>query len=247
MKRTVWSGVLVLAAIAPAMAFDDKDDIKAAAKKLADAPNYSWTTTVKNNAENAGGPGRMTPGPIEGKAEKDGVVWFSMKQGENSMEGAMKGEKFAFKVKDVWMSIGDIPGAGGGQQGRPDPAQFMGRFLKNMKPGAAGVVDSIDKLQNLKSEGDGVYSGEFTPDGAKEQLSPNRGAGGNFAPTVSDAKGTIKFWVKDGMIVKVESTLQGKMAIGQREMEINRTATTEFKDVGSTKLELPDEAKKKLE
>jgi hypothetical protein len=64
---------------------------------------------------------------------------------------------------------------------------------------------------------------------------------------VSDAKGTIKFWVKDGMIVKVESTLQGKMAIGQREMEINRTATTEFKDVGSTKLELPDEAKKKLE
>jgi hypothetical protein len=245
MKRALVVGILVVSAAARAAAFDDKDDLKAAAKKLGDAPNYSWTTTVKNNAENAGG--RMAPGPIEGKAEKDGVVWFSTKMGENAMEGAMKGEKFAFKVKDVWMSISDLPGGGGGQQGRPDPSMLMGRFLKNMKPGAQGVVDAIDKLQNVKSEGDGVYSGEFTPDGAKEQLSPNRGQGGNFAPTVSDAKGSVKFWVKDGMVVKVESTLQGKMSVGQREMEINRTATTEFKDVGSTKLELPDEAKKKLE
>jgi hypothetical protein len=37
------------------------------------------------------------------------------------------------------------------------------------------------------------------------------------------------------------------MTVGQREIEINRTATTEIKDVGTTKIELPDEAKKKLE
>ena len=246
MKQAAWWGVLALAAAAPAWAFDDKDELKAAAKKLADAPNYSWTTTVKNNADNPGG-ARMTPGPIEGNAEKDGAVWFSTKIGENPLEGALKGDKFAFKVRDQWMGVGDLPGAGGGQQGRPDPAMFMGRFLKNMRPGAAGVVDAIDKMQNVKSEGDGVYSGEFTPEGAKDLLSPNRGQGGSFAPNVTDARGSVKFWVKDGMIVKAESTLQGKMSFGQRETEINRTATTEFKDVGSTKLELPDEAKKRLE
>jgi hypothetical protein len=114
-----------------------------------------------------------------------------------------------------------------------------------MKPVSQNVGEAIDKLKELKSEGDGVYSGEFTPEGAKEQLAPNRG-GGN-PPTLADAKGSIKIWIKDGLLVKVESTMQGKMTVGQREIEINRTATTEIKDVGTTKIELPDEAKKKLE
>ncbi|HLY09052.1 MAG TPA: hypothetical protein VKW04_07115 [Planctomycetota bacterium] len=247
MNRMVWTGILVLAALSTASALDDKEDLKAAAKKLTDAANYSWTTTIKNNADpQAPGAARFSPGPIEGKAEKDGVIWFSMKQGENSFEGAMKGDKVAFKIKDLWMGSGDIPG--GGQQGRPDPSMFAGRMLKGMKPAAQNVGEAIDRLKELKSEGNGVYSGEFTPEGAKDQLAPTRGQGqGNFSPTVSDAKGTAKFWVKDGIIVKVETTLQGKMSFGQREMEINRTATTDIKDVGSTKIELPEDAKKKLE
>ncbi len=248
MTRTIATLVLALAAAAPAMA-DDKDDLKAAAKKLADSPNYSWVSTIKNNAENAGGAGRFGGGgPIEGKTEKDGVTWIKMKQGEGFYEAAFKGEKFAMKLKDQWMGSGDFPGGGAQPGGRPDPSMFMGRILKNIKPGAQGVAESIDKLKNLKSEGDGVYSGEFTPEGAQEQLAPKiEGAPAGATPTITDGKGTIKFWVKDGLIVKLESTLQGKMTIRNQEREINRTTTTEIKDVGSTKIELPDEAKKKLE
>jgi hypothetical protein len=242
MKTLLWTGIVMVAASASALAFDAKEDVKAAAKKLSDAPSYSWTTTIKNNAENPGPAGRAM-GPIEGKTEKDGVTWYSMKQGEGTFEAVMKGEKFAMKVKDNWMGAGDVPGAG--QQGRPDPSMFAARMMKTMKPVSQNVGEAIDKLKELKSEGDGVYSGEFTPEGAKEQLAPPR-AGGN-APTLADAKGSIKIWVKDGLLVKVESTMQGKMTIGQREIEINRTATTEIKDVGTTKIELPDEAKKKLE
>jgi hypothetical protein len=246
MTRTIATLVLALATAAPALA-DDKDDVKAAAKKLADAANYSWTTTIKNNAENPGGAGRFgSGGPIEGKTEKDGVTWIQMKQGETSYEAAFKGDKFAMKLKDTWMGSGDVPG--GGQPGRPDPSMFMGRILKNIKPGAQGVADSIDKIQNLKSEGGGVYSGDFTPEGAKDQLAP-KVEGQPAVPNMNftDAKGSIKLWIKDGMIVKIESTLQGKMTFRQQEREINRTSTTEIKDVGSTKIELPDEAKKKLE
>jgi hypothetical protein len=249
MNHAIATLVLALAAAAPAMA-DDKDDVKAAAKKLSDAPNYSWTTTVKNNAENAGGAGagRFAPGPIEGQAEKDGVSHITMKQGETTFEAAFKGEKFALKVKDVWMGAGDVPGAGGAPQGRPDPAMFMSRMLKNIKPGAQGIVEAIDKLQNVKSEGDGLYTGEFTPEGAKDLLAPKvEGQPANPNTTVTDAKGSLKIWIKDGMIVKLESTMLGKMMIRQQEREINRTATTEIKNVGSTKIELPDEAKKKLE
>lgn len=247
MKRIAWTLIAMAAAASPSLAFDDKDDVKAAAKKLADAANYSWTTTIKNNAE-AGGqaPARFSPGPIEGKTEKDGVTWYSMKQGENTFEAAMKGEKFAFKIRDQWMGSGDAPG----QPGRPDPSMFATRMLKTMKPIAQNVGEALDKLKDLKSEGGGVYSGEFTPEGAKDALAPNRGGAqgqGNFQPNVLEAKGSVKIWVKDGIVVKLESTMQGKMTVGQREIPIDRTTTTEIKDVGSTKIELPDEAKKKLE
>jgi hypothetical protein len=250
MKRTVGIGILLLAAAAPAMAFDEKEDIKAAAQKLVDAPNYSWSTTIKNNAPDAAGqPGaRFAPGPIEGKSEKNGISWFSMKQGDNTIEGAMKGDKFAYKVRDMWIGTADLPGGGAAPQGRPDPSMFMGRMLKGIKPGAQGVADALEKVQNLKSEGGGVYSGEFSPEGAKDQLTP-KVDGQPALPNVTwtDTKGTVKFWIKDGMLSKIESTLQGKMTMGQRERVIDRTTTIEFKDVGSTKIELPDEAKKKLE
>ncbi len=242
MNRMMATMILALASAAPAMA-DDKDDLKAAAKKLADAPNYAWTTTVKNNAENAqGGPARGM-GPVEGKSEKDGVTWVQMKLGEMSTEAAFKGEKFAMKLKDQWIGSGDAPGGGGPGGG----GMMMGRMLKNIKPGAAGFADMIDKLENVKQDG-GVYTANFTPEGAKDQLAP-KVDGQQAVPnmTVTDAKGSLKVWVKDGMITKVESTLKGKMTFGQREREIDRTATTEFKDVGTTKIELPDEAKKKLE
>ena len=56
------------------------------------------------------------------------------------------------------------------------------------------------------------------------------------------------FWVKDGVLTKFEFNTQGKITAGQdnREMNINRTTTVEIKDVGTTKIEVPDEAKQKL-
>ena len=50
-----------------------KDDLTAAAKKLADKDNYSW----KQKTENAGG-GGFGGGAGEGKLEKDGYLWVSM-------------------------------------------------------------------------------------------------------------------------------------------------------------------------
>ena len=193
---------------------------------------------------------RFSPGPIEGKSEKDGYTWLSMKAGEVTIETVMKGEKFAVKSGEGWKGSADFqPGQGGGQQGRPDPAMFAARMIRNLKAPADGVLQALDRVKELKSEGDGVYSAEFTDQGAKDTIFPPRpeGQGGQNGPQVSDAKGSIKIWIKDGMISKLESTFTGKMTIRDQERVINRTATTEIKDVGSTKVEIPEEAKKKLE
>jgi len=67
------------------------------------------------------------------------------------------------------------------------------------------------------------------------------------APGPKDAKGSVKFWVKDGDLTKYEFNEQGKiMGRDDNEVTINRTTTVEIKEVGKTKLSLPEEAKKKL-
>ena len=77
-------------------------------------------------------------------------------------------------------------------------------------------------------------------------LARGRRPGGN-APEASGAKGTVKFWVKDGALAKYEYNVQGKVTgRDDQEFDVNRTTTVEIKEVGKTKLTLPEEAKKKL-
>ena len=72
------------------------------------------------------------------------------------------------------------------------------------------------------------------------------GRGGSNAPEVSGAKGSAKFWVKDGMLSKFEFNVQGTVSFNGNDREVNRTTTIEIKDVGSTKVSVPEEAARKL-
>ena len=71
--------------------------------------------------------------------------------------------------------------------------------------------------------------------------------GGGAPPEPTDAKGSVKIWIKDGALVKYELKNSGKMSFGGNDIDINRTTTVEFSDVGSTKVDAPAEAKAKLQ
>ena len=88
----------------------------------------------------------------------------------------------------------------------------------------------------MKKEGD-VYSGQLTDDGAKAQF--------RFG-TPKDPKGSVKFWLKDGVVVKFEFKVQAKVDFNGNEMDVDRATTVEIKDVDSTKVNIPEAAKKKL-
>lgn len=64
------------------------------------------------------------------------------------------------------------------------------------------------------------------------------------------AAGTVRLWVKNGVLQKYETRLQGTLVVdgrdGRREVTVNQTATTTLGDVGSTKVEVPEDARKKL-
>ena len=56
----------------------------------------------------------------------------------------------------------------------------------------------------------------------------------------------MKFWITHGALTKYEFQVQGHVEFGGNGRDVNRTTTTEIKDVGKTKVQVSDDAKKKL-
>ncbi|HLH54295.1 MAG TPA: hypothetical protein VKY92_11840 [Verrucomicrobiae bacterium] len=215
------------------IAAEPKETVANAAKKLADSDSYSWKQTI----ENAGG-GGFGAGTSEGKYQKDGYTWLSMTMRDNTIEAVKKGEKGAIKNEDGWKSLSEVA------NGDRGPGTFMARRLQNFKVPAVQAAELATRTKDLKQDGD-VVSGDLTEEGAKSLLTFG-GRGGN-GPEVSGAKGSVKFWVKDGVLSKYQTNVKGTISFNGNDRDVDRTTTIEFKDIGSTKVTVPEEATKKLD
>ena len=202
-----------------------REEITAAAKKLADKASYSWKTTVVV-PESA----RFKPGPTEGKTEKDGFTYLTLSFGDNLTEAAMKGDKAVVTNQDGdWQSASELERG----EGRD---RFLGRMMRNFKTPSAQAIELAGATKGLRKDGD-VYAGDLTDEGAKAQF--------RFG-NASNAKGSVKFWIKDGVLSKYESKVTGKVDFNGDEVDVDRATTTEIREVGTTKVNVPEAAKKKL-
>jgi hypothetical protein len=235
MKKTLLlCTTLLLTASLNAADSSPKDEIIAAAGKLADQASYSWRTTVVVPEGS-----QFRPGPTEGKTEKDGLTQLKLSFGDNTTEAFFKGGNAAVtNPEGGWQSLSELESSGG-------PARFLGGILRNFKspPVQAGEIAVTTK--ELKKDGD-VYSSDLSEDGAKTLLTFRGRRAGGEAPAISDAKGSAKFWIKDGVLSKFEFKVTGKVSFGGNELNVDRTTTVEIKDIGATKIEPPEGAKKKL-
>lgn len=214
------------------------DDVAAAVKALGDQANYSWRTTV-----DAGANARFKPGPTDGKTEKDGYTTISMTFNDNTTEIVIKGGKVAIKGENGWQSGDEASqdNSGGGF----NRGAFMVRMAQNYKAPAAEVASLAGQATNLAAGISGI-SGDLSEDGAKALLTFRRGGNGN-GPTVTNPKGSVTFWITDGKLLKYQTHVSGTVSFNGNDRDVDRTSTTEIKDIGSTKIEIPDDAKKKLE
>jgi hypothetical protein len=228
------------------------DDVKNAAKKLSDAANYSWTATTQNAPPAAGAPapaaggrgGGFNAGPVEGKTEKGGYTIVTRALGGNAMQTVLKGDKRVQQGQDgTFMTPEEMAAAGNGGRGG----------------GAAPVLPADEiatlagKVKELKAA-DGVIAGDLPADAVGPLLLAGRGGrGGGAAPATppapaENASGSLSIWLKDGALVKYAVHLKGTIT-GRNGMptDVDRTVTTEIKDIGTTKLDVPAAAKDKLE
>ena len=160
--------------------------------------------------------------------------------GDNKTEAFLKGGKGAAKTSDEgWQSLKELASDGG----QPSPRSFLARILENFKAPAPEAADLLAKAKEIKKTDD-VFSADFTDEGAKSLLTFRGGRGD--APEPKNAKGSVKFWVKDGVLSKYQYKLEGTINFGGEDRDVDRTTTVELKDLGKTKIETPEDAKKKL-
>jgi hypothetical protein len=234
-KNMIISTLLLTAGV---LAAAESDDVKTAAKKLGEQKSYSWKTTVVVPEGS-----QFRPGPTEGKTEKDGYTSLSMSFGDNTTEAVIKGDKGAAKMEGEWRSLADMA------QDSGQPGAFMARRLQNYRTPAMEAEEIAGKTKDLKKDGD-AYSADLSEEGAKDLLrfrgGRRGGAGGGGGPEPKNAKGSAKFWVKDGQLAKYEYKVSGTITFNGEDRDIERTTTVEIKDVGTTKIEVPEDAKKKM-
>jgi hypothetical protein len=202
------------------------DDVKGAAQKLAAADNYSWTQSVE---------GTLSPPPSShGMTEKDGFTYLKFAIRDKTVEAYVKNGKGAIKAQDGWQSL-DEAAKGSGNP----PGSFLVGRVQSLRIPAAEAEDLAGNAKDLTKTED-VYAGDLTEDGAKRLLS------GGHPSEARNAKGSVKFWIKDGVLTKYQIKIQGTVKILDNDIDLDRTVTVEIQDVGKSKVTVPDEAQGKI-
>ena len=209
-----------------------QDKIMSAAKQLGDQPNYRWTTTIKE--------GDSAPFPgISGKTTKGGPTCLTTMMGTTPSDVYLDGQKGTAKGSGGWQSFDEIAKGGG------FAAALVG-YLRSYKVPSVECGAFSKELQDVK-EKEGILSGELKSEAAKAYLEffiPR--FAGQEPPKLGDPRGSMKFWIEKGVLTKYEIDVQCKVTRGDQESDFHRITTIEIKNVGTTKLEVPEGAKQKL-
>jgi len=226
-----------VAVLGDVFAGEPKDDIRAAARSLAGKANYTWTS------ETEGLPFPMSP--LEGKTEKDGFAIVSQDMNGDRLTAVLKGTNGAVKLAAGWKTAAELPEPGFGGGGPPDFSAMMGRRLLGAKVPAHELVDLVDKVKEVKLV-KGRLEGDLTEEGALALMPFGRGRPGAGGPGAPKIKATLRVWLKDGELQRYELATDMTMQTPMGEMNMSPTTTVRVKEVGTTKVEAPAEAKQKL-
>jgi hypothetical protein len=229
MKLLLSATVVFLSPLLAAQA-GPADDVTAAAQKLGSESSYSWHTTVVVPPDS-----RFKPGPTDGKTA-GGVTYVKMNIRGNDSELYLKGTNAVMTNPDGgWQTLAD---AAADDQG---PGRFMVGMVRNFKTPAAQAAGLAADCQDLALT-NGVYASALTADGTKKMLTMRRGG----TATISNPAGTAQFWVANGELTKFEAHVTGTVSNNGNDMTVDRDTTVEITDVGTTKLDVPDDVAKLL-
>jgi hypothetical protein len=240
-----------------------------AAMKPSEQPNYSWTSSVVRDGRSYTVEGQTLVGsytqvivPANLALPPGAGMRGRMARGSSDSDtlAIFKGdEKYVLDTPDGWMTPEEFAkwSAFSGTPANP----YMGRrrggrggfglttdlpltFAISMPHEDVGII--ISSYASIAIDG-GIVVGRLTDTGAKLLLLPP----GQANVTPEQASGAFRLWITDGMLTKYEIQVTGVVSVisgkDRREVKTTQTVSTELKNIGTTKLDVPAEAKKKLD
>lgn len=231
MKLVVWISVVGL--FQPWVVAADKEiraAVQQAITRLAEQPNYSWIASTRISER-----GAASQGPLIGQAERNGYTYFKLSLGENTMEAAFHGRNSAIKTDEGWQSSIELDG----------DREWIARRLSAFEPPTIEVAGLLARVAWLRHEKSGAYYADLKTDDARQLVSQRSRTAD---ATGVRAKGWVRFYVAGGSLTRYEYHLEGKIPGPNRtSIGINRTTTVEIKEVGTTQVNVPEEARNKLQ
>lgn len=265
-----WARVLGLAlGAASCLRASDDDRLVVAAMHLSDQPNYTWTSTIVDDARTYEVEGRTTKnGYTRVKTPVPNAIRRRLGRSvtDVQIEAIFKGNvRCVLDTDDGWKTPDELP--------RPD---IRGPDVQVQVPASPGVVNKPPKPRNdeievgrysnlqlaishpheelgilvmnhadLKFEGN-VVTGTITSTGVRLLLVHD----GQLEITPLRGTGTFKLFLRGNTVSRYQVTLDGTLAVetsvGRRELEVHQTMDTTLIAIGTTKFDVPDEAKRKL-
>ena len=263
-----------------------------AAMKLAEHPNYAWTSTVMDDAQVY---------TVEGKTVDGSWTWMRMPMGpsvgalldsspKSEMEAIFNGAaNSVIWTAKGWQTYGELPRWESGyipqkepllppppisDGRRPDPSgsgsdpgdpfateegsvTLPNHSSTGIKDGEADPYSNaqfalglphedlatiISSYKDMRVDGE-IVSGTLTDLGA--QLLLVRDGPEDIRPVI--AGGDFKLQVKGGRVVRFLLQLEGILDIRGKRFHVHQVSNTVLKDIGTTELEIPDEARRKCD
>jgi hypothetical protein len=212
-----------------ALAADPPQMVADAVQKLSDTRNFSWRAITRETSQS------LTV--IEdGQTQEDGSTLIRLNSGGSSVQIALKGSTSVLNAGGGWMTSDEAT----------DQRQAV-RFMSTVTSPALVASRIASRLDNLRADG-GEFVAQISGGEVNNVISPLYSLDALRIRGVNEsgAKATVKFWITEGRLTKYQVHATGTMSRGGTATPVDLTVTVDFRDIGKTKVSLPDQAKKKL-
>lgn len=222
---------------------DGKGEVEQALLKLEAAESFSW---VAMTIEETDGKDPKLADTVEGKSVKGGWSRLSRPKTKKTTDAFLRGGRLALMTPQGWKAVEVKEIAPGAAKPAKElrPAQDL--LHANAPLAQAKVL--LGRLQELECRENGLYSGRLAPLNVPIILE-HAAAVGHKIPAFEEPQVRVNFRINEGMLGSYELVVSGRNAKakkGQGQGSLISMAV-DFTDVGTTTLEVPDEARKLLE
>lgn len=207
---------------------EDTAAVRAAFARLNEASSHAFALTTTGNS---------FVKKLVGKTERSGWAFCTQTSTNGTFDFVFKGRAGVIKTSGGWETFEDMTNpnrASRGLRGGPMRTELM--LLKDVKLPATVCLELLDKVDAFRRDGDS-YRGEFKREALVGMV---KGAEGDPNTT---SKATVRVWLLGDKPSKLE-VVRNITTLGKTS-EFGTTIA--FSDVGSTKVEIPKEAKERLE